>query len=777
MENRICILESETNEICKKFNKNRKTLTKGFGKSFNIELIEIDNLDDLEILLNYLRSYTNKCITLGIPTTKSNITIRNKNSFIDHYNNWLILDFDHQETLNYKSKINTLINPLKNSSCICKLGSSHGINNHGSWQLFYYLSRPISLEEKKYIAKCINSDYKIYQPERIIFTADPIGPGAIKIEERIIKIEKEKEILDIDKLFSNKYLGSPDTLEAIIAQCLNNIRKAEKSARNNELNKQTFIAAQACSAHGIDPYIYTKKFLNAALETGLERSEIMPTINSGFSSGNENPKRTKQMSSKDFLFKLALREIVDNKVELFKSTTGQTFLRNSSTAKCYILDSKSRDIKGWLTNLYLDHYDHIKVPTASSVSDSINGITAMALRTEPPRKIYTRIAPYPDNDGIYINLGDGKFIDIDVSGVKNLDVIPSPTAFIGSSNGAILPKPEKMKGDSVLSLLKTLFPDLNKTALILISAWLFGTFSPPTTYPILFLYGSAGTGKSSLAGALKILVDPKEGTTEGQMIRNPKDSIDLTIGVSSELISIIDNMSFIDRDLSDTLCRIVQGETIQGRALYTNFDVATLYVHKPIIITSIERIAVQSDLLSRSIIINLPNLKTRIDNRSFEEKIKIIRKRILGCLCEASSDALANYKKTEVLPQHRLSSWLKWVGSGTKGGNLGFSINEFRIAIMAAKKENESDAIEAAPVALEIINLINRNNGYWEGSIDILLSTLTDRLDNIPPNWPKTRRSLINSIARIRVDLESFANIIIEKKHKNRGNLWIIKQN
>lgn len=167
----------------------------------------------------------------------------------------------------------------------------------------------------------------------------------------------------------------------------------------------------------------------------------------------------------------------------------------------------------------------------------------------------------------------------------------------------MLPLPTPVPGGDLTDLIASLI-NAGHDDLKLIVAWLLSTFQPTGAFPILQISGEQGSGKSSGSEMLCNLLDPKPS----QRRSPPKSEQDLTISLVNCHIRMYENVSEMPDWLSDALCRVSTGQAFGSRTLYTNEDETVLSVKRPVLLNGIGDLARRSDLIDRSISIELPTI-------------------------------------------------------------------------------------------------------------------------------------------------------------------------
>lgn len=165
-------------------------------------------------------------------------------------------------------------------------------------------------------------------------------------------------------------------------------------------------------------------------------------------------------------------------------------------------------------------------------------------------------------------------------------------------------------------------------------------------------------------------------------------------------------------------------------------------------------------MLDRSLIVNLPriNEKKRQTEADFWEKFEQAQPRILGALFDIVAGALKRVDAVDTSALPRMSDFARWVIAAEP--STGWPTGRFMEAYKGNRDEANEVTLEASPIARYVIEMATRGTG-WEGTAAELLEILNRGAsfsDHRHPGWPKTPRTLSNSIRRITPNLRT-ANI------------------
>lgn len=170
-------------------------------------------------------------------------------------------------------------------------------------------------------------------------------------------------------------------------------------------------------------------------------------------------------------------------------------------------------------------------------------------------------------------------------------------------------------------------------------AWLMACLRPCAPYPVLFLQGEADSGKSTLGEILRGIVDPR-GLESLGLPKGAEALRNLAIQAEHAHVLLYDNISGLDGDLSDAFCRVATGDGFAIRSLYSDRDQVVFRAARPVLFTSIVDALVRPDLLSRSLIAQLPVRATdggrRVTPAELKAGVAARAGRVLGALAAAA---------------------------------------------------------------------------------------------------------------------------------------------
>jgi hypothetical protein len=448
---------------------------------------------------------------------------------------------------------------------------------------------------------------------------------------------------------------------------------------------------------------------------------------------------------------MTLRSTVDTQTLLtlarsrgdyFTDLGGDPFAELSEGAGGHVLGLRSESFRVWLDRVCYEQTGALPAPeTRREVLSLLEG---MARFEAPPRPVHVRLAEH--EGAVHLDLGGpGRHVvRVDAAGWRIEE--RSTVAFFRPRSQKPIPRPEP--GGS-LHALTDLFPQLSLPASRLVVGWMVGALRPAGPYPILILQGERGSGKSSLARAIKLLLDASKAPLRAM----PKGERDLLIGSMHAWVGVYDNLGPLSAATSDAFCRISTGGGLGTRKLFTDQDESVLDLCRPVILTGIEELATRPDLCERAVVIRLPHLpgRARRDEASLARHFDSAAPGLLGVLLDGVSAALAGWPREEGAPLPRMADFARWVSAAEPA--LGWEKGTFLDTYARHRSEADLDALEhdaVAPLVLRLPGLAA--SGRWRGTATemwLALTSLAERAGPRPTGWPKSPSKLTGHLRNV----------------------------
>jgi hypothetical protein len=427
-----------------------------------------------------------------------------------------------------------------------------------------------------------------------------------------------------------------------------------------------------------------------------------------------------------------LAELLVARAPMVESLTGRAYALIDGTAHA----CDSGDFRGWCAHVFWTEYR--ETIGDSAIRDVIRALTGGRLPTRP---ISVRVGG--DMSRVLFDLGSSA-LAITAAGIG-----PDADAVFARPKGSedlpvpVVP-PSAQEAAEALEELRRIV-GLQPRPWAACVAWMLAALRPEGPYPLLYLRGEAGAGKSRLASAILSIVDPRRPQTRAL----PRETRDLAIRAEHMHALGFDNISMIPLELSDALCRLATGDGFDTRALHSDRDLAVFEASRPMLMTSIVDAATRPDLLDRALLIDVPNRTERANDDEIRAAVERVRPRVLGALLAAVSHALRS-PRAAVPGEVRMRAAASFAAQGAPA--LGLDAERIIQAYLDSRKVALSIAAEDPVV--DALMVVLRSGKPWEGSATELLQALdATRRGPRPQGWPENPRGLSGQLRRLAATL------------------------
>jgi primase-like protein/bifunctional DNA primase/polymerase-like protein len=439
------------------------------------------------------------------------------------------------------------------------------------------------------------------------------------------------------------------------------------------------------------------------------------------------------------------------------------------------IGKRNKQFRRWLSGLYYKATGDTL--SANDLAEIATLLESRAIFDGLQHKLWRRVAEYEGK--FYLDLGDKDWRAVEIDGDGWRVISDPPVKFFRARAMQSLPEPKPLKKSESLKSLLGPFLNLDPAGLNwpLIGGWLVAALRPRGPYPVLKLLGEQGSAKTTTARVLRQLIDPNQSPVRAE----PKSTRDLMIQSNNAYVMCLDNLSAMKNELSDALCRLATGGGFSARTLYSDDDETIFEATRPVILTSIEEIAVRSDLLERSLIIELPTIgeAERKAEKQFWADFEKVQPRILGALLDVVSDAIR--RLPEIEQKHnaelsRLADFEQWGEAAEL--ELGLAEGQFVEAYCANREAATHLVLESNPVIAALLKYLKKNSPF-EGTATRLLEKLS--LGNYElkgqQGWPKSPRVLSQILKRIAPNLRQIGITAVRGTSGTRNDkkrVWVI---
>lgn len=456
------------------------------------------------------------------------------------------------------------------------------------------------------------------------------------------------------------------------------------------------------------------------------------------------------------VLKKDLRQTKMNKVELDMETirkSGGTIIQDSTDGVVYIqVDGKHNyPLKGGKARRWI--IQSIEPKDTAQVGNLVMRLDAAIEHTVQLRYRVTRNA----DNAICYNIGDD---DGTVVTVKNgawlCEQSPDVRLFKPSSGQKqqVIP----ILGGDIYKIFD--FVNIREDLRPLFICLVIFYFVPDMQYPILSLYGSKGSGKSTAASFLRSLVDPNEVVFDSV---DPKKPDDTHVMLSAGYLTILDNLSHITQELSDILCMYSTGGAYRKRELYTNGDLHLSQMVKPVVLTGVTQEIRREDLLSRVMLFEVQAIVNKKTPTVLQNDFIAVKPYILGAIFDVLSQIdIRNISDDNLV---RMSDFHKYARG--IGAVLGFNIDEI---LQENYQNQETEAISNSDIA-ECIRSFMATRMVWEGTAGEWLRVLAE----IDPGMKKKNPVWFSRDLRRLGETLQIAGLVIEYRKTSAKQLIIIK--
>lgn len=407
---------------------------------------------------------------------------------------------------------------------------------------------------------------------------------------------------------------------------------------------------------------------------------------------------------------------------------------------------RSKGFRRWLVGRFYTLEQ--KPPGAQALQDALGAIEARAQFGNRTHPVYVRVGG-SDKTAVYLDLANEPWEAVEITAAGWQVVTDPPVKFRRARGMLALPQP-KLGGS--LEDLRPFVNTADEHQWALVKGWVVGTMRPRGPYPGLGLHGEHGTAKSTMARALRRVIDPNMSDLRG----SPADERDLMIAAANGWIIALDNLSSLSDWLSDALCRLATGGGLATRELYTDADEMIFDGQRPIILNGINEIITHSDLLDRSQILILPGIpdEKRQTEEKFWREFTEAHPRILGALCHAVSVALRRLPEVRLSAIPRMADFVSWVTAAAPA--LGWAEGYF-VSVYAVSQATAQEAMLEASLVAPLIRQL-ADEGPWAGTATELLKTLnTMAMEEVrkAKGWPKTGQDVSGILRRLAPNLRA----------------------
>lgn len=403
----------------------------------------------------------------------------------------------------------------------------------------------------------------------------------------------------------------------------------------------------------------------------------------------------------------------------------------------------SSRFKEWLAERM--HTLFNKTPNSTAIKSAITTLSGIARKRNISYKLYNRVAPDPNGNGIWIDMCDKNWRAIHVTeeGWEIEDRTPVPMFRRFKQGPSAVPVKVKREATAALKLLDFLNLKTDEDRLIFICS-IISYFIPEIEHPALSASGPHGSAKTMAFEFAKKIIDPLTQNPETETISMARKENVLAQQLYHIYFSCFDNVSSLKGWQSDMLCRAVTGGAILKRKLYTDDEDIIYQFRRCVGFNGINVPARNSDLLDRTIIFVLEGIdeNNRISKLELLAEFEKEKPYILGGMLSVVSKALKIKKGIKLKRRQRLADFHEW-GCAIAVA-LGYTAERFNEAYNKKVELQNEEALSSSSTATALIEYLKAN--LDEVTCESEDGSLICTIEKTPTDWFRELTSFAKAI-------------------------------
>ncbi len=357
-----------------------------------------------------------------------------------------------------------------------------------------------------------------------------------------------------------------------------------------------------------------------------------------------------------------------------------------------------------------------KAPSSETLRAALNVLEAKAIFDGKRHDLYVRLAWH--EGALWYDLGSSA-VRITAQGWQIVDKPPILFRRFPGQRPQCLPE----RGGSITKVLDfvNLPGNQPKDTRLLFTVHLVASCIPDVPRPIFQITGTKGSAKTTLGRVVQRIVDPNEK----DVLAFPDSPREFIQTLAHHYFVVFDNLGQLPKWASDALCRAVTGAGFSKRELYTDDDDILYSFKRAIALNSIWSVAAVSDLLDRCVIYQLPDLGSHESEEAFWARFEAEKPLLLGGLFDTLSAAISHKAELRSVPiRARMADFALWGMTIAKA--LGAEPEEFLAALAENSRISQGEAIQASPVGICLLKMLEQHEESWMGSSTQLLTKLKE---------------------------------------------------
>lgn len=437
-----------------------------------------------------------------------------------------------------------------------------------------------------------------------------------------------------------------------------------------------------------------------------------------------------------------------------------------------VLDLSNGRAKDWIRFMY--YKETGENHSEEAYKNAISLLRSEAIHNGTIREpIYNRIAMIDDT--IYYDLAtpDWKLVVITKESVKIVDYDENLPIFMRKQQQKEQVKPAPNERDALDELVKLLRIQDNDKQLFKIH--LVSMFLEAYPIPLMAIFGEHGSIKTTIAKSVKHIIDPS-----GENISSlPTKVEDLILHLANRYLVNFDNVSNINNEVSDILCRAITGEGQSKRKLFSDSDEIILNYRRKGILNGIFPSLDRTDLRDRMIRYETLPVKDieRISEGQFNNHLIELLPFIINQIFQSLQKALLSYDsvKDEIKYHSRMADFVDYGECISRA--LNYEPFSFIEAYKQKLEDNTLDVIESYPI-IQLIEIIMKERTKYEKTVSEFYKEIYSlaEIENIEIDsrkrirFPSSPNKVKSHIERIKPNLRSLGfDVDIQPYQKRDG--------
>ncbi|MDA2920337.1 hypothetical protein MYX76_12740 [Desulfobacterota bacterium AH_259_B03_O07] len=460
---------------------------------------------------------------------------------------------------------------------------------------------------------------------------------------------------------------------------------------------------------------------------------------------------------------------------LFHDENGDPYIQMPVKEDYVIHRVRDRNVRRWISRAFWEKYR--KAPSSEAINSAFNVIESKACFDGSQHKLHIRVA---HRDGkYYYDLNGSDIVEVTAECykiIKNSDIPPLFKHYPHQEEQVI---PQKSKAGDLRRLVETYFnikDDGNENRSLLNVIDLVYCFIPDTPHAVDVFWGDTGAAKTTGGRVKKEIVDPSSLKTT----KSPRNDAEFVQMASHHWVIVMDNLSYLPEWLSDLVCRLVTGEGLSKRVLYTDDEDFIYSFKSKVIINGLSQVAIRADLLDRAMLYKLEEIEEedKTPEKEFWENFNKDKPLILGSIFDALSKTIGLVPNIKLEKKPRMADFAVW------GCAIAEALGERATTFINAYYKNiglhDVEVLEASTVASVLREFMEKRD-EWQGTPTLLFSQLTDFAQSLgiktnARDWPGNAAWLTKRLNEVKENLKTVGIEITDDRRDGSTRQIIVKK-